>query len=185
MADRIEEVKKILSDFAYGRYNTERLNVEEQAEWKAKLICQLFEPKPSGRLLTKERMLDILGYIKFAPSFYDELVRIAKAQATLTASIKDAEIQALHRERNGEVWYWQGDGEDHLESLTCPVLIEAEDLRRFGQARIEALIEEVAQGVEGFIQSPKMPNELSLCIKVWLEALKATHLPTSNKENGE
>lgn len=39
------------------------------------------------------------------------------------------ENAALHRERAGEVWYWQGDGEDHLESLTCPVLIEADDLR--------------------------------------------------------
>lgn len=39
------------------------------------------------------------------------------------------EIEALHRERIGEVWYWQGDNEDHLESLTCPVLIEAEELR--------------------------------------------------------
>jgi regulator of replication initiation timing len=40
-----------------------------------------------------------------------------------------AENEALRRERNGEVWYWQGDEEDHLESLTCPVLIEANDLR--------------------------------------------------------
>lgn len=39
------------------------------------------------------------------------------------------EVVALHRERQGEVWYYQGDGEDKLESLTCPVLIEAEDLR--------------------------------------------------------
>lgn len=28
----------------------------------------------------------------------------------------------------GNVWYWQGDGEDHLESLTCPVVISPEDL---------------------------------------------------------
>jgi len=30
---------------------------------------------------------------------------------------------------NYDYWIWQGDGEDHLESLTCPVLIEAQDLR--------------------------------------------------------
>lgn len=40
----------------------------------------------------------------------------------------EAEIEALRRERIGEVWYWQGDG-DYLESLTCPVLIEASALR--------------------------------------------------------
>jgi len=30
---------------------------------------------------------------------------------------------------DGEYWMWQGDGEDRLESLSCPVLIEAQDLR--------------------------------------------------------
>lgn len=28
------------------------------------------------------------------------------------------------------VWYWMGDGNDHLESLTCQVVIHAEDLRK-------------------------------------------------------
>lgn len=28
------------------------------------------------------------------------------------------------------VWYWQGDGGDALESLTCPVIIKAEAMRR-------------------------------------------------------
>jgi len=35
----------------------------------------------------------------------------------------------LHRERIGEVWCWQGDSEDHLESLACPILISPERLR--------------------------------------------------------
>lgn len=38
------------------------------------------------------------------------------------------ELAALHRERNGEVWYWQKD-DNHLESLTCPILIDADDMR--------------------------------------------------------
>jgi len=29
----------------------------------------------------------------------------------------------------GETWYWMGDGEDHLEGLTCPVIINANELR--------------------------------------------------------
>jgi len=30
------------------------------------------------------------------------------------AAIKlKVEVEALHCERQGEVWYWQGDGEDH------------------------------------------------------------------------
>ena len=32
--------------------------------------------------------------------------------------------------RKGEVWFWQADEEDHVESLTCPVLIPAEALRK-------------------------------------------------------
>ena len=38
------------------------------------------------------------------------------------------EANAAYRASIGEVWYWQGNGDD-LESLTCPVLIEADDLR--------------------------------------------------------
>ncbi|GAI92384.1 unnamed protein product, partial [marine sediment metagenome] len=40
------------------------------------------------------------------------------------------------------------------------------------QKRIEGIFREIEPQVEGFIQSPKMPNEMSLCIKVWWQALK-------------
>ncbi len=37
---------------------------------------------------------------------------------------------SLHRDKSsGTYWAWQGQGEDHLESLVCPVLIAAADLR--------------------------------------------------------
>lgn len=39
------------------------------------------------------------------------------------------ERDRLQRERNGEVWLWQGDGEDDVESLTCPVLMTADQVR--------------------------------------------------------
>jgi len=39
-------------------------------------------------------------------------------------------IEALERERGGEVWYWLGDGNDHPESLCCPILIEPEDMMK-------------------------------------------------------
>ena len=54
----------------------------------------------------------------------EALAEVKKAAVNL-----QNENEALRRERQGEVWYWQGDGEDHLESLACPVLIEADDLR--------------------------------------------------------
>ncbi len=39
------------------------------------------------------------------------------------------QLQAYMEKANGEFWYWQGDGTDELESLTCPILIRADDLR--------------------------------------------------------
>ena len=60
------------------------------------------------------------------------------------------EINALHRERDGEVWHWLGDGYDHIESLCCPVLIEPEDLMIiFGKHKkeIEDLFREIEEGL--------------------------------------
>jgi len=61
-------------------------------------------------------------------NIFDEL-DAALADVKKEAAKVQNEVAALRRERDGEAWYWQGDGTDHLESLTCPVLIEAEDLR--------------------------------------------------------
>lgn len=47
-------------------------------------------------------------------------------------TIKHNQICTLkgHLDANaGNYWAWQGDGEDHLESLSCSVVIRPEDLR--------------------------------------------------------
>jgi hypothetical protein len=56
--------------------------------------------------------------------------------AAETAAIRyRGERDRLAREREGEVWLWSGErGEDDVESLACPVLIEAEDIRRLVEA---------------------------------------------------
>ncbi|SER36849.1 MULTISPECIES: hypothetical protein [Pseudomonas] len=38
---------------------------------------------------------------------------------------------------NKEFWAWQGDGTDHLESLACPVMIQASDLRQLSGANLK------------------------------------------------
>ena len=38
-------------------------------------------------------------------------------------------IKATKEEAAGAYWSWQGDGEDHLQSLTCGVMMQAEHLR--------------------------------------------------------
>ncbi len=36
---------------------------------------------------------------------------------------------AKHKRLKDDPWHWMGDGSDHLETLICPILIEADDLR--------------------------------------------------------
>jgi len=69
--------------------------------------------------------------------------RAEKAEAELTARDRELENERGRRRMaeqrvSGEVWYWQGDGEDHLESLTCPVIISAEAMRAGDQELAEA-----------------------------------------------
>jgi len=85
-------------------------------------------------------------------NIFDEL-DAALADVKKEAAKVQNEVAALRRERDGEVWYWQGDGGDKLESLTCPVLIEAEDLRAIlaRTARFKKAIQELeAEQCYGF-----------------------------------
>lgn len=43
---------------------------------------------------------------------------------------RDLKIQArlMKEAAEGNYWAWQEDGENHLESLTCPVMIDPQDL---------------------------------------------------------
>lgn len=44
------------------------------------------------------------------------------------------------------VWRWQGDGEDHLESLSCPVVMSADTLRSMlaEHARVRGILDQLA-----------------------------------------
>ena|SRR3990167_3359208 len=79
--------------------------------------------------LEAERNSAIAAFREKVQDFADEISRHRGTGARVTAL--EAERLALHRERKGEVWYWQGDGYDFPESLCCPVLIEPEKLRAF------------------------------------------------------
>lgn len=49
-----------------------------------------------------------------------------------------AELVAHREKAIGNYWCWQGDGEDHPESLTCPVLVSADQVREWVAARSKA-----------------------------------------------
>lgn len=57
-----------------------------------------------------------------------EIERRQKAYEQERATMR-REIVTLQEGAAGNYWHWQGDGEDHLESLSCPVLISADQLR--------------------------------------------------------
>ena len=57
-----------------------------------------------------------------------KLLAVIESQAAELAREKENRKLAEQR-AGGEVWYWQGNEEDHLESLTCPIIISAEAMR--------------------------------------------------------
>ena len=52
-------------------------------------------------------------------------------------------VRMLTEHNQGNVWLWQGDGEDNLESLTCPILISPKDLLRLTQSKDREAMEKV------------------------------------------
>ena len=60
----------------------------------------------------------------------DAVGRYYDLNVNLTAENKRLRenLRISHALNTDEIWYWQGDGEDHLESLVCPVVISAEAL---------------------------------------------------------
>ncbi len=41
-----------------------------------------------------------------------------------------AELTILRHKMDGEVWFWMGDGSDVPETLACPVIMDADTLRK-------------------------------------------------------
>jgi hypothetical protein len=50
----------------------------------------------------------------------------------MAMEIEELKAIKFARFANEECWIYQGDGEDHLESLTCPVVISAKKLIELG-----------------------------------------------------
>ena len=131
-----EKVKKILKDlvesidcsndiFAYENFY--RLATQQ--------ICQLFEPKPEGRLLTDAEMQtirnELVRYINLDKPFgkVEVCKAIAKAQDAKTASIKDAEIKKEKRIRK------------HVQEELSIALDEYTQLHAECQERVERILD--------------------------------------------
>jgi hypothetical protein len=59
----------------------------------------------------------------------DALLRENVRLATANTKLRTERFRNFN---NDECWVYQGDGEDHLESLVCPVVISAQKLIELG-----------------------------------------------------
>lgn len=110
------------------------------------------EPAPAQ---DERKVVETVPHWKF-----HALVEHCKKQDQLISDLY-ARLNSVRLYDEKEVWFWQGDGCDHLESLACPVVIEADELRRLVNAApiaqtapqpeqsglVEAL-EEIASGLQ-------------------------------------
>lgn len=77
-------------------------------------IRKLLEEERAGRDTDQER--EITRLQQQIEDFRRKVARLHQA------------LDLAHSHNRGDVWYWQGDGTDELETLTCPVLIGPTDL---------------------------------------------------------
>lgn len=106
--------------------------------------------------------------------------RLAEAQRQSAALEWEAHKEKavadlLRKEREGEVWAWDPDGDNHVESLTCPIVIHPEDMKKLvpaealrvamkeasehgeedGTLRHGILVEEIQKLLDGAPESPE------------------------------
>jgi hypothetical protein len=103
-------------------------------------------PASEGMLLTDSEITGIIAEntnTPFPPLYFDENMvaihkvveaQLLKCRQSEAARIKELEseleiIDKNYRIKKGETWYWEKDSNNYLESLTCPVIINANDLR--------------------------------------------------------
>lgn len=60
---------------------------------------------------------------------YDQLLELVKRQEKTIEYLR-ADAIVLRDYQKGDVWHWQSEGENYLESLVCPILIHPADLTR-------------------------------------------------------
>lgn len=105
-----------------------------------------------------------------------------EAGASAIIPYVEAEVKAQMRRGRSEdnCWIWLGDGEDHLENLCCPVLIEADQLRELLEDKRRETAEQIMEFVKDWYslsddqfkikygQWPGLRLNVDLALPVWL-----------------
>jgi hypothetical protein len=118
-AIRADERKKIGEWLRKWMMHTKNLNWADKADLKtfiAKLQkCHQSEATEIDKLNMTLRTGE--------QQFIQQEARIKELESELEI------IDKNYRIKKGETWYWEKDSNNYLESLTCPVIINANDLR--------------------------------------------------------
>lgn len=59
---------------------------------------------------------------------FEAVVQYAKFQDERIAELT-AQLNEVHLYNHNDVWFWQSEGDNFLESLNCPIVIRPDDLR--------------------------------------------------------
>ncbi|WYW00960.1 hypothetical protein Aura_00043 [Pseudomonas phage vB_PpuM-Aura] len=90
---------------------------------------------------------------------FDTLVAHSQAQEEMIAKLT-ARNNHLELYARNDVWHWQKDGGNFLESLTCPVVIDPADLRAFLlENNNAARLKNVADQFEAFLADEKLKKD--------------------------
>lgn len=76
---------------------------------------------------------------------------------SLEAEVAELRAIKFRRFSNGDCWIYQGDGEDHLESLVCPVVMSAQQVMEFEKA--QSRVAELEQLLRAIQQDAKLGDE--------------------------
>jgi hypothetical protein len=148
--------------------NPYKIGTQEHDAWdESERVGKVSPPEPvkpdEGLLLTDDRLSEINNgmpstakygevfkairdeqFTKVKLHYETELSKLQPELDRREARIKEleAELEVIdknYRIKKGETWYWESNDENHLKSLTCPVIINADDLRKLlVQAKAEA-----------------------------------------------
>ncbi|QIE84729.1 hypothetical protein [Pseudomonas nitroreducens] len=166
-----DEAKTLRRERDAAQARVAELEKQEPAYWLAAGIFCFPEKKEA-----EEHAAHVLGSNKPAIPLYtnpvaqagkvpkhkfDGLVEEVQLKDSIIAQLRER-VANLQAYRDGDsyggtgVWAWAGDGEDHLESLACPIVISANDLR--------ALIAQAGQVPEGYmvLQTASLSHVLGL-----------------------
>jgi hypothetical protein len=130
--DRLRQLRKDCLDALDGEMGSDADDgsiVSACVEWKyaVRLLPEgMLDPEVDTLQEVVEKLLsDLESAHRKMENVKGDLERVTRER-----DIKAIIVDNVRTDIHG-VWFWQGDGDDHPEALSCPVVMSAETLRKF------------------------------------------------------